>query len=67
MNGLELVTVLKVQEATQYGVPVLKPANELATMVCELAGTKTLTQTSVQTLKRYGYRIEVLPKAGRTL
>ena len=67
MNAAELGTVAQVQEANQYGVTVLTPANALAAMVCRLAGTRTLTRASVDTLKAYGFTVEVLPKAGRTL
>jgi hypothetical protein len=40
-----------------YGVELRYPVNNLARLVCQLAGTKTLTDGAVATLSEYGIRV----------
>lgn len=58
---------VELEERMQYGCPVLHPANDWARMACQLADTRTLTRGSVDTLKRYGFRVVVIPAPGRVL
>jgi len=37
-----------------YGTDLMYPANPDTRMICEIAGTKTLTQYTIATLEAYG-------------
>ena len=43
-----------------YGQDVYYPANEIARLAVDLAGTKTLTGQMIRTLKSYHYTVTVV-------
>ena len=52
---------LTLQAKEQYGSIKLYPHCEQSKLFARLAGTKTLTDCSLHTIKQLGYQIQVLP------
>lgn len=52
-----LTGIVLVEEAIQYGLPVLRPSNELAKALCEFRQIKTFTPLMVSQLKAMGLRV----------
>ena len=50
---------ITVELREQYGAQVIHPVCPAAKLFARIAGTKTLTRDTVQTIKTLGYRIEV--------
>lgn len=48
---------LKVKVKDNYGVPAVYPDCDTSKMLCELAGTKTLTGNMLMILKRNGFTL----------
>ncbi len=44
-----------------YGRETIYPANETASLIAAIAGTKTLTHATLQLAERLGYTIETVP------
>lgn len=51
----------------QYGQQVVEPVNDIAVEFTRVAGTKLLTQQTIDSMKRLGYRVEVEQTLPRTL
>jgi hypothetical protein len=51
----------------QYGQQVVEPVNDIANEFARIAGTKLLTQQTIDSMKRLGYRVEVEQTLPRTL
>lgn len=56
-TSLPLSGTVLVTEATQYGAPVMKPANKLAQALCGIAGTKTVTHYLIRQFKDMGLTV----------
>ena len=51
---------VNVTKRQSYGRDTYYPANELAQLAADLAGTKTLTIYAIERLKRFGCRVQVI-------
>ena len=51
---------LRVSLDKVYGNEVVRPVTTEAHLLCQLAGTKTFTQTMINTCKKLGYTFEVV-------
>jgi len=51
---MQIIAKVKI---TQQGYPTYIPVNDWAKMVVELTNQKNITQSQVQTLKRYGVEV----------
>jgi hypothetical protein len=60
MNDIAQVFDVNVTRRQSYGQDLYDPANELAQLAADLAGTKTLTIYAIERLKRFGCRVQVI-------
>lgn len=51
--------IVKVTVANNYGTEAIYPANEPAFLFARIAGTKTLTRTTIELVKKLGYEVKV--------
>ena len=51
---------VNVTKRQSYGRDTYYPANDLAQLAADLAGTKTLTIYAIERLKRFGCRVQVI-------
>ena len=58
MNHFE--NVAEFYRKTIYGIDTYYPSNQLATFVCRLSRTKTLTDHAISVLQAYGVEIEIV-------
>jgi len=49
--------VVQIREV--YGRPTAYPVNDTAKLLCELAGTKTLTPQALATIRKLGYTVSL--------
>lgn len=50
---------LIIQPKQQYGQEVLIPICETASLLCQVAGTKTMTRQTLKLVKELGYEIKI--------
>lgn len=51
-----------VEVKNNYGARTVYPANQTAELLAQLAGTKTLTETTITLAKQLGYKFTVKPE-----
>ena len=54
------MTTIRVSLDKVYGNEVIRPITTEAHLLCKLAGTKTFTQTMINTCKQLGYEFELV-------
>ncbi len=59
--------VAQVRIKQQYGQTVIQPSNDVAAEFAKIAGTKLLTQQTIESMKKLGYTVEVEQTLPRTL
>lgn len=58
MTNEERVCLVKLDN--QYGQRVIRPVNEVAQTFADLVGTRTLTPTKIELIKKLGYVVKVV-------
>lgn len=60
---IKMIKTIKIKIENKYGNELIYPVCENAKLLAQLAGTKTLTQNALATIKLLGYQIELQQNA----